>query len=481
MADKMEEEGGRSFAIALGGFQLVNLILYGVCVSYSAPLQGGSSGSAQAGTTATYGAFQDVHVMIFVGFGFLMTFLSKYGFTAVGINFVISALCIQWGMLLNGFWHEVHTNDYWTDIHLDLHALIEGDFAAATVAITFGALLGKVSPLQMIGIAFFELFFYSLNFYIGVLYLEAVDIGGSMFIHTFGAYFGLAVASALDGSFRSREGKTRRKTLEQITLTEDAAENHASSTKTSDTFAMIGTLFLWMFWPSFNGALAPPETQERVFINTVLALTGSCIGTFIWSQFKRRKLSMVDVQNATLAGGVAVGSAADLSIDPWAAILVGLVASAVSVWGYTVLQPWLAHNCHLHDTCGVHNLHGMPGIIGGISGAIAAASAGQSVYGNNIGLLYPARGITQDRSASEQGGYQALALVITLIIAIASGVLVGNIVSHPIFEPPAKKDFYSDHLYWEDVHDPSQSKPSDEFDPDRVEAGERKGVQESVI
>jgi hypothetical protein len=71
-------------------------------------------------------------------------------------------------MLLNGFWHEVHTNDFWTDIHLDLHALIEGDFAAATVAITFGALLGKVSPLQMIGIAFFELFFYSLNFYVSV-------------------------------------------------------------------------------------------------------------------------------------------------------------------------------------------------------------------------------------------------------------------------------------------------------------------------
>ena len=71
-------------------------------------------------------------------------------------------------MLLNGFWHEVHTNDFWTDIHLDLHALIEGDFAAATVAITFGALLGKVSPLQMIGIAFFELLFYSLNFYVSV-------------------------------------------------------------------------------------------------------------------------------------------------------------------------------------------------------------------------------------------------------------------------------------------------------------------------
>jgi ammonia channel protein AmtB len=39
-----------------------------------------------------------------------------------------------------------------------------------------------------------------------------------------------------------------------------------------------------------------------------------------------RKFSMVDIQNATLAGGVAVGSSADLVIEPWGAALVGFVA-----------------------------------------------------------------------------------------------------------------------------------------------------------
>lgn len=28
--------------------------------------------------------FQDIHVMIFIGFGFLMTFLKRYGYSAVG-------------------------------------------------------------------------------------------------------------------------------------------------------------------------------------------------------------------------------------------------------------------------------------------------------------------------------------------------------------------------------------------------------------
>jgi len=360
-----------------------------------------------------------------------MTFLGKYAFGAIGFNFVLAALSIQWGMLLNGFWHEVQTDDRWTWIHLDLHALIEGDFAAGAVLITFGAVLGKTSPLQMVTVVFLELVFYSLNLYIGSKYLLAIDIGGSMFIHAFGAYFGIAMAYVLGRG--------------NMPLAEDDPSNHNKSTKTSDTFAMIGTIFLWMFWPSFNGALAPDVTQERVFINTVVSLTGSCIGAFMWSQIRRKKLSMVDIQNATLAGGVAVGSSADLSIEPWAALLIGLISATVSVWGYVILTPFLERKCCIHDTCGVHNLHGMPGVIGGISGAIAAATADDNVYGTNIGVLYPARE-SHGRTAGEQAGYQFAALVITVGLAISSGVVTGVIVSMPVFEPPAPKDFFSDHL-----------------------------------
>ena len=37
-----------------------------------------------------------VHAMMFVGFGFLMTFLRRYGFGALTFNFVICAFGIQW-------------------------------------------------------------------------------------------------------------------------------------------------------------------------------------------------------------------------------------------------------------------------------------------------------------------------------------------------------------------------------------------------
>lgn len=54
--------------------------------------------------------FQDVHVMIFIGFGFLMTFLKKYGLSAVSLNMLIAVITIQWAVLIYGFLHFHTTN-----------------------------------------------------------------------------------------------------------------------------------------------------------------------------------------------------------------------------------------------------------------------------------------------------------------------------------------------------------------------------------
>ena len=47
--------------------------------------------------------FQDVHLMIFVGFGFLMAFLKRYGFSAVSVNLLLSSFVVQYSMVLRGF------------------------------------------------------------------------------------------------------------------------------------------------------------------------------------------------------------------------------------------------------------------------------------------------------------------------------------------------------------------------------------------
>jgi len=163
---------------------------------------------------------------------------------------------------------------------------------------------------------------------------------------------------------------------------------------------MIGTVFLWMFWPSFNGALAQGNSQHRVVVNTVLALTSSCMGAFITSaMFHEGKFGMEEVLNSTLAGGVIIGSSSDLVVDAVYAILVGFIGGALSAWGYNKFTPWLDTKLGIHDVCGVVNLHGLPGIAGGIIGGITAAVAPDVVYGEDIAAVFPARG--DGRSAGE--------------------------------------------------------------------------------
>lgn len=53
-----------------------------------------------------WAVFQDVHVMMFIGFGFLMTFLKRYGYSAVSLNFLIAAIILQWATLCQGFYHS---------------------------------------------------------------------------------------------------------------------------------------------------------------------------------------------------------------------------------------------------------------------------------------------------------------------------------------------------------------------------------------
>ena len=50
--------------------------------------------------------------------------------------------------------------------------MISGDFAAATVLISFGAVLGKTSPLQLLVMAIIEVLFAQLNTFIGHKYLH---------------------------------------------------------------------------------------------------------------------------------------------------------------------------------------------------------------------------------------------------------------------------------------------------------------------
>ena len=53
----------------------------------------------------SFPVFQDVHVMMYIGFGFLMVYMKRYGLSSVGLNMLTAAFTIQWATLMGGFLH----------------------------------------------------------------------------------------------------------------------------------------------------------------------------------------------------------------------------------------------------------------------------------------------------------------------------------------------------------------------------------------
>lgn len=91
-----------------------------------------------------------------------------------------------------------------------------------------------------------------------------------------------------------------------------------------------------MYWPSFNyGYFAnTPFTKSQIISNTILALTGSCLATFMTSAFLSKKFEMEHLLNATIAGGVIIGASAGVLLNPGAALLIGFIGGLVSTLGY---------------------------------------------------------------------------------------------------------------------------------------------------
>jgi ammonium transporter Rh len=200
-------------------------------------------------------------------------------------------------------------------------------------------------------------------------------------IHAFGAIFGLGAMLML----------TTKKQFE-IEIEADA---------TSDRYSLLGSMVLWVFWPSFCGALVPAAQIPQTAINVILALCGSTLATYFATVALRRKISPADIANAALAGGVAIGSTCDVEGFFTQAFLIGIGAGAISTFGFAVIQGKLQGILKKSDTCGVLYLHGLPGLFGGLA-AIPLMKSPTS---------------------------QLMGIAISVAVALIAGVVVGKVIS----------------------------------------------------
>ena len=77
--------------------------------------------------------------------------------------------------------------------------------------------------------------------------------------------------------------------------------------------------------------------------------------------YSRKRFEIVDIQNATLSGGVAVGAIADLMLQPYGAFLAGTICGVVSTLGYRIFQVSGGINkLHFFYICCNENVDGPP-------------------------------------------------------------------------------------------------------------------------
>merc|ERR1719247_1815101 len=172
-----------------------------------------------------------------------------------------------------------------------------------------GAVLGKVSPAQLILMGIIETAIYWVNMGIYYKELEAHDAAGGVVIHAFGAYFGLACARV-------------------ISAPSNLEHTDNASIYSSDLFSLAGTLWLWLLWPSFCAAVAGDNNAMFLAVtNTYMSLMGSTIGFAILTRILHDyKINVVELQNATLAGGVGVGVPVNFNLGPAGALAIGLAS-----------------------------------------------------------------------------------------------------------------------------------------------------------
>ncbi|MDA3883990.1 MAG: ammonium transporter, partial [Candidatus Delongbacteria bacterium] len=151
----------------------------------------------------------------------------------------------------------------------------------------------------------------------------------------------------------------------------------------------------------------------------IFALSGSTLATYIMSVWLRGKINIADIALAALAGGVAIGATVDFATHP-IALLIGVIAGALSTAGFALLQERQQKALKAVDTCGVTNLHGLPGLMGGLAAIFVVK--GINVSGQVIGILF------------------------TIVAALITGYITGKIIS--LFGH--RKKSYEDKLEFED-------------------------------
>ncbi|NXR59397.1 RHD protein, partial [Rhadina sibilatrix] len=364
-----------------------------------------------------YPEFQDVNHMVIFGFGFFLMVLRRYGFSSTGFNFLLIVLGVQCSVLVEDclVFLRAQQNE------VGMKSLAKAVVSMTAVIISTGAVLGKANPVQLIVMTLVEIIFFFVSRCINRTFLQIPDHLTLMHVHLFGAYFGLAVTS-------------------RFPEPPPGLDKNRSNPK-SDLFSMLGTVFVWVFWPSFNSILV--DSKGKAVFNTYLALAVSAVAAFMLSALtsKDGKFRMTHIHSAVLAGGVTVSYTAHSIQHPWIAMILGLLGTVITILGSHCLQRCFNPALKLQDTSGVHFTFGLPAVLGAVAAVV---------------LCVVEKGIDKQWNDLSSLGYLIFvdigAFCQTVCTALVTGLITGLILNIKLLKAVHASKYFDDQFYWEFPH-----------------------------
>ncbi len=160
------------------------------------------------------------------------------------------------------------------------------------------------------------------------------------------------------------------------------------------TLTMVGASLLWVGWFGFNaGSNLEANTFVGLpFINTLLATAAAVLAWSVGEALFKGKASMLGGASGAVAGLVAITPACG-SVGPMGAIIIGLIAGFLCLWGVTGLKKMLGAD----DSLDVFGVHGIGGIVGallvGVFGAPGLGGTGGEDFSIGSQLFIQAEGV----------------------------------------------------------------------------------------
>ena len=197
-----------------------------------------------------------------------------------------------------------------------------------------------------------------------------------------------------------------------------------SFTPHSLTLTMVGASLLWVGWFGFNAgsALEANGFAALAFINTFIATAAAVLGWCLGEALLKGKASMLGAASGAVAGLVAITPAAG-NVGLGGAVIIGLLAGLICLWGVTGLKKLLGAD----DSLDVFGVHGVGGIFGALATGIFNSPnlGGPSAVGDWVtASVIPAA----DYVISTQFITQAKAVGLTVVWSAVVSVIAYKIV-----------------------------------------------------